>query len=1345
MKKLLSLVLSLALLITLLPPFSTPHKASAAGTYFMFNNEMYAAKDARMTTDKYVTLTGTINSVVGNSISYSVYNIKRNDPTEAPVKSIENQTSNIKLTGNNLTVTNLELYPGLNKITFKGIYGTSTVTESIYIEYRDNPLLYDLTANIRGVQYSILEDATTILQSPMSEGKDSEDISISGVAPNATKVVVVMNGKSYEYRVSDSGDYKFIASPLNIKAGKNIVTIRVSNESQTIETTRELAFYNGSVTFYDVNLTDGTTTADLSQGPDLSVDTSSTGSLSLTGKAIVPVQQVSDIADVVSKFIFAPDAQFTTTPTITVTRTTPDAVTYKPTDKFITVEFSANLGSINAFTAEKNYTFNLKGYNVVKKQTEQSDTLTFKLHNSTKPYIYDVNYLNGYTSDMSTKASQLQSLVGTDIENANIFALPMGVEVLIGNYSSLSGSYTDIMSLANSSGVKLTDGFRQLGFEQVVYRNVNGVSRPFLRIFMEISKMPSAGTQNLYFMLNGDKDGMKQVAVKLLYGPFAKYDSIYDGLVVKYDTTLGDDAGKTFLLSQLGKFAGQFSNVANESDIVYSKQATSTKPQTVYFYLNNVAIGLTQNSSLSQFMIDPADEELAFNILNKTGENTIRIVFTTAKNNYENTVKFNIVPTNLPTIPAPNTDGVYPYSISRNEPLPNDPNFTKVSSFFSTKEAQMKVYGTFAFLDLGERPDLIQGKVTALGGSQTNYILQISSPNFKSDIEWDLSKEFTLVSNGTRIQIINPSTPSQDNTIPNLQVFYDVNGKYFYFILDNQEVPDDGSSQIYLITVFNTGKTGPRATYRLQVDPISIPYTVLAPVLEERNLNQNYVDVIITSPGAETMTINKIAAKKVNYLDYSNDPVNPTPIESFKVRVTGLKENKETAIPIVITRGKDKITDTLKVNYQPANIPGAQYTETMATSHKAFNGSVALTFPKNTKLIRPSYNSTASNSSQIYSGNQLLFGIANPTDGIVNRYEYRKQPADFWLENQTGSYIMSKYFSERFIKVSPLFWIDGGQADDNSTSGYDPITTGLDPYPYPLAQGDPDKQFFLRRNNNREVVPSQIGSLTLSYDPSIAQGAGTAVTVFRYDPVEDLWENIGGTVDEKKHTIKVPFSKFGYYVVSKLTYGYNDINDHPYAREAMEAIFSKGIMNASDPTGIFGADQYVTRGEFARMIVKALNIPLNYAGTQHFSDVIVDTNINPKALYDYRFIETAARAGIVRGTQPKSFQPDSSLTRQDATVILAKALNLKLETNAAKAKAALDKAFKDSGNTDYYAIPSILAIQKKGFIQGSMIDPNDKKAGYVFEPRARLLRSDAAIIMAKVMASNKTLPAIYAN
>ncbi len=90
--------------------------------------------------------------------------------------------------------------------------------------------------------------------------------------------------------------------------------------------------------------------------------------------------------------------------------------------------------------------------------------------------------------------------------------------------------------------------------------------------------------------------------------------------------------------------------------------------------------------------------------------------------------------------------------------------------------------------------------------------------------------------------------------------------------------------------------------------------------------------------------------------------------------------------------------------------------------------------------------------------------------------------------------------------------------------------------------------------------------------------------------------------------------------------------------------------------------------------------------------------------------------------------------------MLAKALNMKLETDASKVKSALQKAFMDEGTMDFYAAPSILAIQKKGFIQGSPVDINDPKRGYVFQPKARLLRSDAAIIIAKVMADQKKLP-----
>nr|WP_240548487.1 S-layer homology domain-containing protein [Paenibacillus lignilyticus] len=203
-------------------------------------------------------------------------------------------------------------------------------------------------------------------------------------------------------------------------------------------------------------------------------------------------------------------------------------------------------------------------------------------------------------------------------------------------------------------------------------------------------------------------------------------------------------------------------------------------------------------------------------------------------------------------------------------------------------------------------------------------------------------------------------------------------------------------------------------------------------------------------------------------------------------------------------------------------------------------------------------------------------------------------------------------------------------------------------------------------------------------------------------------------------------------------YSFSDVTNHPYARNYIETIYSKGVMNAANFDD-FGADMYTTRGEFTSMIVKALNIPLNYELSKpHFDDV--PPIINQDALWDYSTIETAAREGIIRGTQPRAFEPTANLSRGDAAVFLARALNLKLETDADKIDKALQKTFKDYTEIDYYAKASVLAIAKKGYIKGSPVDPADPKKGYTFEPKSSLLRSDAAIIIGKMLADLKRLP-----
>jgi len=1377
-------------------------QVDAAGSYFIFPNEKDDKTSARVVSSKSVTLNGTINGVVGSSISYKVEQITLNSDTA--LNSTEDITTGITTTGDNqLTVSNVELFPGLNKITFKGVAGTSTQEESIYIEFRDSPMLNDLQILFENQAYDVLEDGVTMLYSNSQTPSSTGVITIDGYAPNATKVTVEINNYSYDFNVSQTGNFRFTTSQLTINKGMNTIKFKVTNAGQVIETTRQVTLYNGEVTYYDEKLTNNGKVYDLSYNGDYSVNTSTGQELVLKGKAIIP-WPLYDLANNGTTPVTAADIKTTlernmsiaitgeaSNPGVTIVNNAWEPVTPNANTKYITVEYSYVLPATLEF--DKTITFTMKAPNSM--QYDTSTTRQFILRDGNKAFIADINYLSGYDATL-TSASRIKALQPTDIPAAGVevYSIPMAVELLIANHTSL-GSTTSI-DFDNQLEVTINGTsypFKQLKdgtvpITEEVTRKVDGIDVTYLRVFLELAKLDKSGTNNIGFKFKNTTSNavhdVKYAIFKLQYGPYVKFENVVNGMTVNYDSYKDNNED---LVRRIGALVGRIMNIANNEDIVYNDVMDTTnnvlkERKTVFLYLNNVEIPIesydstNKNSPLFQpvgVKVDASgkitsitsdfSKDLAA-IMNRAGENTIKFVFRSSNYSYENTIKFSVVPTNLPTVPAPDTDGVYPYTTGKWPPTSSDSNFTFRDGVYTTKDAQFNVFGTFDFIDLGTKDE----EIRSLLGLDNNgvssikkedYIVQISNPDWNTSVQWDLSKQFKSTdkqrnviktSNGETDLIYNSGASGASTPDANITFYYNKDEQNFFFNITNQQMPEDGSPLVYVITVYNAGLSGPRATYRLEVNPISIPYSIKSPVEEERVVNQNFVEVIISSPGAESITIGKQTMEQVDYYDYSSGTTST--IKAFRAIVSDLKANKDTKLAFTIKRGDTTTTGNINVKYVPTNIPGAQYLETMKSSHKVFNNTLTLTFPKNTNLIRPKYNEAANYATQVYNNHEMLFAIANPDDGIVDRHMFESQPPDYSANSQaTGDlHIKTRFesFANRYIKASPMYWIDAGLADDPDVSSpqYDPITSGLDPFPFPTYVGKHTGNFASRYGQiNRELIPSSAGSLSIAYDKSIVQSAGTTITVFRFDPYSSTWENIGGVVDDKKGTITVPFTKFGYYVAVKLTRSYNDIIDHSYAREAMEAIYSKGVMNAVETVNRFGGDEYITRGEFTRMIVRALDLPLNYSGSLHFTyypETITNAS-NSNAIYDYRYIETAARAGIVNGTRPGFFGEDVSITRQDAAVILARALELKLETNATKAKQQLDKAFLDSASFDYYAIPAVLAIQKKGFIVGKPINSADPKAGSIFDPKARMLRSDAAIIMARVMNSLKKLPQIY--
>lgn len=561
--------------------------------------------------------------------------------------------------------------------------------------------------------------------------------------------------------------------------------------------------------------------------------------------------------------------------------------------------------------------------------------------------------------------------------------------------------------------------------------------------------------------------------------------------------------------------------------------------------------------------------------------------------------------------------------------------------------------------------------------------------------------------------------------------------KNFTFRLQNFDMSKTGSYPFVLELKNNVGAT---SVQRIEVVRELASFRILSPqptVGDRIVVNKNFVHFDIEAEGATEVLINGEKAEKRS--DYK---------DRFVLDYVGLKPQKDNAIKIVINRPAGKVNASVNVYYAYSNEIGAQYMEQISKKHSVFEKNLELTFPKGT-ILRKAYPGLNNNVEQFYEDTKLLFGIADPSDGVVERMNDYGNIINFdpdqGSDNKDGNGHkivpieprLSRLFTsmmnrDHFTPVSDIYWISGGVGEygRKGTTSYKPATNGLNPY---SLEGT-----FTLFDPARKLVPTKRGELTIKFNDSVVNDAGTNVTVFFFND-KGQWVNIGGEVDTKKNTITVPFDDFGYYMVAKLRYGFNDVTNHPWARNVLQALFSKGVMN-NLRTEDFGVDDYTTRGEFAALLVKALNIPLNYEGVPTF----VDVNPGDQAItWNYEYLETAARAGLIDGVSNRYFAPTERLRREQAATMIARALELKLSINDEKLLASLEKSFKDASEITYYARPPVEAVNRAGIMVGQQnpLAEGEKKPTYSFHPQSYLTRAEAGQIAVRLLQkSTKMFP-----
>jgi len=581
-----------------------------------------------------------------------------------------------------------------------------------------------------------------------------------------------------------------------------------------------------------------------------------------------------------------------------------------------------------------------------------------------------------------------------------------------------------------------------------------------------------------------------------------------------------------------------------------------------------------------------------------------------------------------------------------------------------------------------------------------------------------------------------------------------------YFVDHNTNGTADGNFYLTVdlstlgtttIQVQGTNASGIVSTQTFEILREPLAYEIVYPNLERTNvINSNFIRIEMLAEGADAVYFKKDPARKGWIYNRQGNLV-----EGFIYEVSDLRAGTN-KIKFSVVRGEQQIAGEIEIVNANMPIEGATYKSPIKSRMKIFDNLVELNFPKGTMLRR---NSDETINPYLSDERPILFGIAEDQYGRVDKYRHplstelqkdRDEDGEiidnFYPSIDSKARIGKNYLAEptgRFMPASPLIWIDGGTLKENADDIND-IIYGSGKLPYD------ESDIFYERNEKDLIVPTNRGTITLAYNSNIRAEAWPYITIYhyRYNPEKHVyeWKNIGGVVDTKKQTITAPIDTFGYFRVMYMNQSFDDVVGHNWARIDLDTLYSKGIM-VNKFSNQFVPEENVTRGEFVTLLVKAFELPLDYKGPGTFYDVFKNPRFIGNALYEYKYIETAARYGIVRGRLEGTFAPNEPISRQDAAVMIARAANLKVssatnERDMERTTKNLQKLFTDANKINLYAAPAVEAVVRAGYMSGkpNILLEGQKKPTYRFDPTFELKRSEAARIVINVMKDNKKIP-----
>lgn len=279
-------------------------------------------------------------------------------------------------------------------------------------------------------------------------------------------------------------------------------------------------------------------------------------------------------------------------------------------------------------------------------------------------------------------------------------------------------------------------------------------------------------------------------------------------------------------------------------------------------------------------------------------------------------------------------------------------------------------------------------------------------------------------------------------------------------------------------------------------------------------------------------------------------------------------------------------------------------------------------------------------------------------------------------------------------EIQRIAFLDGtfrgdGVLDDREmvalSQEYTNLASKLDSQMTPLPNLDGIKtqvqQQIAAAELNRDIKPRDVAAFKKEFDRigSVEASFKTSDQTLSDWEVMALSRDLNRLADD---ITRISGSTTGVIATIDLTGSAPDVKGH-WAQDYIVVLQQRGTIGGF-PDGTFKPDQGITRSQFAAIAVKALGLPAGGREVE-FRDL-------PKTHWAYKAICSASDAGLVGGFPDGSFRPEDKLTRAQALVILAKALN-----SGSSETAALDK-YKDGTGVAAWAAPSVAKAASAGIV-----------------------------------------------